>query len=184
MGGIATAERRARVPHRRRRPRCRSARPTSSIRFIWPKLLAGLDDYMERHGIDADCRISSGTLRYVQGRTRVDQLLIALDVPTAGEALPLADTLRGSVGGFKIGNQLFTAEGPVIVRTLAAGRSRLPRSEVSRHPQHRRRRGRRGDVARRVDAERARLGRREDDAGGRGRGATRPPAPRDGRRRS
>ena len=55
----------------------------------------------------------------------MDQLLIALDVPTGGEALRLADLLRGSVGGFKIGNQLFTAEGPVIVRTLAAKGDRV-----------------------------------------------------------
>jgi len=55
----------------------------------------------------------------------VDKLLIALDVPSGGEALQLADTLRGSVGGFKIGNQLFTAEGPVIVRTLAAKGDRV-----------------------------------------------------------
>ena len=55
----------------------------------------------------------------------MDQLLIALDVPTGGEALQLADTLRGAVGGFKIGNRLFTAEGPVIVRTLAAKGDRV-----------------------------------------------------------
>ncbi len=55
----------------------------------------------------------------------MDQLLIALDLPTGGEALRLADLLRGSVGGFKIGNQLFTAEGPVIVRTLAAKGDRV-----------------------------------------------------------
>jgi orotidine-5'-phosphate decarboxylase len=47
-----------------------------------------------------------------------DQLLIALDVESRAEALALADTLRGSVGGFKVGSRLFTAEGPDMVRTL------------------------------------------------------------------
>ncbi len=47
-----------------------------------------------------------------------DRVLVALDVETGDEALRLADTLRGSVGGFKIGSRLFTAEGPSIVRAL------------------------------------------------------------------
>jgi orotidine-5'-phosphate decarboxylase len=55
----------------------------------------------------------------------VDQLLIALDVPTGSEALRLADLLRGTVGGFKIGSQLFTAEGPAIVRTLTGKGDRV-----------------------------------------------------------
>ena len=46
-------------------------------------------------------------------------ILIALDFPSASAALAMADTLRGAVGGFKIGSQLFTAEGPSIVRALA-----------------------------------------------------------------
>ena len=49
----------------------------------------------------------------------MDQLLIALDVPTAAEAFRLAGILRGRVGGFKVGSHLFTAEGPDVVRTLA-----------------------------------------------------------------
>jgi orotidine-5'-phosphate decarboxylase len=49
----------------------------------------------------------------------MNPILVALDVPTAERALALADQLRGGVGGFKIGKQLFTAEGPGIVRTLA-----------------------------------------------------------------
>ncbi|MGH9310699.1 MAG: orotidine-5'-phosphate decarboxylase [Vicinamibacterales bacterium] len=49
----------------------------------------------------------------------MDQLLIALDVESADKAFRLADALRGRVGGFKIGNRLFTAEGPSIVRSLA-----------------------------------------------------------------
>ena len=55
----------------------------------------------------------------------MDQLLIALDVPTGSEALRLADLLRGTVGGFKIGSQLFTAEGPAIVRTLTGKGDRV-----------------------------------------------------------
>jgi orotidine-5'-phosphate decarboxylase len=48
----------------------------------------------------------------------VDQLLIALDVESAGQAVGLADALRGVAGGFKIGSRLFTSEGPAMVRTL------------------------------------------------------------------
>jgi orotidine-5'-phosphate decarboxylase len=47
-----------------------------------------------------------------------DKLLVALDVENGQAALALADALRGSVGGFKIGSRLFTAEGPPIVRAL------------------------------------------------------------------
>jgi orotidine-5'-phosphate decarboxylase len=49
----------------------------------------------------------------------VNPILVALDVPSAEQALALADTLRDVVGGFKIGKQLFTAEGPTVVRGLA-----------------------------------------------------------------
>jgi orotidine-5'-phosphate decarboxylase len=48
----------------------------------------------------------------------VNRILVALDVPSASAALALADTLRGAVGGFKIGSQLFTAAGPDIVRKM------------------------------------------------------------------
>jgi orotidine-5'-phosphate decarboxylase len=48
----------------------------------------------------------------------MNPILVALDVPTAAQALTLADTLRGAVGGYKIGSQLFTSEGPSIVRTM------------------------------------------------------------------
>jgi orotidine-5'-phosphate decarboxylase len=47
-----------------------------------------------------------------------DKLLVALDVENGKAALALADALRGSVGGFKIGSRLFTAEGPPVVRAL------------------------------------------------------------------
>jgi orotidine-5'-phosphate decarboxylase len=55
----------------------------------------------------------------------VHRVLVALDVPTAAEALRLADTLRGTVGGFKIGSQLFTAAGPEIVRAMVARGDRV-----------------------------------------------------------
>jgi orotidine-5'-phosphate decarboxylase len=48
-----------------------------------------------------------------------DKILVALDVDSRAAALALADRLRGSVGGFKVGSRLFTAEGPSIVRALA-----------------------------------------------------------------
>ena len=49
----------------------------------------------------------------------MNPILVALDVESAAKALALADALRGSVGGFKIGKQLFTAEGPSMVHRLA-----------------------------------------------------------------
>jgi orotidine-5'-phosphate decarboxylase len=55
----------------------------------------------------------------------VDRILIALDTGTAADALALAERLRGVVGGFKIGHQLFTSAGPDVVRTLVARGDRV-----------------------------------------------------------
>ncbi len=52
--------------------------------------------------------------------TGKDRLIVALDVASAGEARALADRLRGSVGMFKVGSQLFTVAGPGFVRELIA----------------------------------------------------------------
>ena len=47
-----------------------------------------------------------------------DRIIVALDTDTSMDALRLARQLKGQVGVFKIGSQLFTAEGPEIVRQV------------------------------------------------------------------
>ena len=48
----------------------------------------------------------------------MNRILAALDVPTARDAVRMADRIRSHVAGLKIGSQLFTAEGPALVREL------------------------------------------------------------------
>jgi len=47
-----------------------------------------------------------------------DKIIVALDVPTKVAALDLVDQLREQISFFKIGLQLYTAEGPEIVRAV------------------------------------------------------------------
>jgi orotidine-5'-phosphate decarboxylase len=47
-------------------------------------------------------------------------VVVALDVGAAGQALSLVAGLRGVVGMFKVGKQLFTAAGPDLVRKIIA----------------------------------------------------------------
>jgi orotidine-5'-phosphate decarboxylase len=47
-----------------------------------------------------------------------DKIIVALDVATKKEALDLVEQLQGDISCFKIGLQLYTAEGPEIVRVV------------------------------------------------------------------
>jgi orotidine-5'-phosphate decarboxylase len=47
-----------------------------------------------------------------------DKIIVALDVPTKKDALRLVAQLRENISFFKIGLQLYTAEGPEIVRAV------------------------------------------------------------------
>jgi orotidine-5'-phosphate decarboxylase len=49
-----------------------------------------------------------------------DRIIVALDVATKKEALALVDQLREQISFFKVGLQLYTAEGPEIVRAIRA----------------------------------------------------------------
>jgi orotidine-5'-phosphate decarboxylase len=49
-----------------------------------------------------------------------DRLIVALDVPGATQARHLVQSIGESASTFKIGKQLFTAEGPQLVRDLIA----------------------------------------------------------------
>jgi orotidine-5'-phosphate decarboxylase len=49
-----------------------------------------------------------------------EKIIVALDVPSADAALQVAQKLHGHVGMFKVGSEVFTAEGPVVARSLVA----------------------------------------------------------------
>jgi orotidine-5'-phosphate decarboxylase len=50
--------------------------------------------------------------------SQVDRLVVALDTPTAADALKLAKCLKGKVGVLKVGLELFCAEGLDVVKEL------------------------------------------------------------------
>jgi orotidine-5'-phosphate decarboxylase len=52
------------------------------------------------------------------GMAMRDRLIVALDLPSGDAATRMAERLQGHVGMFKVGSELFTAEGPVPVRYL------------------------------------------------------------------
>jgi orotidine-5'-phosphate decarboxylase len=56
---------------------------------------------------------------------KTNKLIVALDVDTAQKARELFRALRGIVGMFKIGSQLFTAAGPDLVREIVSSGERV-----------------------------------------------------------
>ena len=52
-------------------------------------------------------------------------IIVALDVPTAAEAMALVEMLDGTVDFYKVGLELFTAEGPSFVKDLVARNKRV-----------------------------------------------------------
>jgi orotidine-5'-phosphate decarboxylase len=54
-----------------------------------------------------------------------EKIIVALDVPSADAALRAAQKLHGHVGLFKVGKEVFTAEGPAVVRRLVAEGNRV-----------------------------------------------------------
>jgi orotidine-5'-phosphate decarboxylase len=54
-----------------------------------------------------------------------DKIIVPLDVPTVRAARELIEAIGGTVGFFKVGNQLFTAAGPDIVKEIRASGSKV-----------------------------------------------------------
>lgn len=54
-----------------------------------------------------------------------DKIIVPLDVPTAQAARELIKAIGGTVGFFKIGNQLFTSAGPAMVKEVRASGSKV-----------------------------------------------------------
>jgi orotidine-5'-phosphate decarboxylase len=54
-----------------------------------------------------------------------DRIIVALDVPTKRDALELIEKLSDQISFFKIGLQLYTAEGPEIVRAVSSTGSKV-----------------------------------------------------------
>src|SRR6516162_4398635 len=54
-----------------------------------------------------------------------DKIIVALDVPTKRQALELVKRLRKQISFFKIGLQLYTAEGPAIVRAVLSSGTKV-----------------------------------------------------------
>ncbi len=75
-------------------------------------ILAGLRVFMHRNAVQSLIAAK-------------DRIIVPLDVPTAQAARDLIKAIGGTVGFFKIGNQLFTSAGPEIVQEVQAAGSKV-----------------------------------------------------------
>ena len=145
--------------------------------FIWSKILDGISSYLERHSVSRVADLV-GSRRHPAEDARVNRILVALDVSTGSRRAGARRHAPRRRRRLQDRQPALHVRGPVDrPRARRPRRSRVSGSEVSRHPEHGRRRGRGRRRSRRVDGERAR-GRRAGHAGSgqaggsRGRGAS------------
>ena len=100
-------------------------------------------------------------------------LIVALDVSDLDAADRIAERLAPEAGMLKIGLELFAAAGPGGRAPHRAACAGVPRRQAARHPHDGRTRERERRASGRADVQRARAGRRRDDARGSRRRAAR-----------
>ena len=126
--------------------------------FIWSKLTDGIEDYLQRHRI---ARIADlvGTIDTSAREKAMGQLLVALDVESGARAIA-ARQRRSTASPAASRSAAVCSRWKVprwFVALVGRGRARLPRSEISRHPEYGRAGGSGGGHDRRVDDQRPRL---------------------------
>ena len=138
--------------------------------FVWQKILDGLADYMTRRIKSRASANWSAPCTAPRFTNLMNRILAALDVPTTRDAREHGRSDSRACRRFKIGSQLFTAEGPALVRELVERGDRVFLDlKYPRHPEHRGRSRPQRGAARGLDGERSRQRWDEDDAGGAGR---------------
>lgn len=81
---------------------------------VWPSFLQTQVEV--DLGVGADCHQGSLPIRWVQ--VNPDQIILALDVDSAPEAISWANRLRSRVGTFKVGLQLYLSAGCEVLQGL------------------------------------------------------------------
>ncbi|MFN8548859.1 MAG: orotidine 5'-phosphate decarboxylase / HUMPS family protein [Candidatus Eisenbacteria bacterium] len=74
--------------------------------------------------------------RPARPKSAAERLIVALDFPTRTEALALVDQLGDAVRWYKVGMELFYAEGAPFIESCAVGTSRSSSTSSPRHSEH------------------------------------------------